>query len=374
MERSHTSKLIEETFEEIQKFNYRRFIDEIQNMSRYPQSRSFRHKKHIINSFLERIGLHLMYKSTLEELKCSSYSKMGKWSAVGTIQLALKSPERFDEVYNILSDEESKSIFDWFIKYRTAYAFLGELAGEIYPAKIIKAEFLREIRVLERNIRNGLITLQNFSFESGVLETLQAWNLEQYNLSERCELTEGDYVIDGGAFRGETALWFISKGAAKVYAFEPDPSNFSILIENIKRNKASDKIIPIQKILSNRTGVFSLYAISSGGSVALEGGNESIEGITLDSFVESEGLDKLDFVKLDVEGAELEVLKGAVKTIERFKPKMAISVYHKPDDIITIPKFISEILSDVRFYLSHKCYELSETILFVNPRGGGERL
>jgi len=368
MGKLHTSKLIEEAFERVQEFNYRRFIDEIRNISGNLPKGSLSRKRHIINQFLERFGLHLIYKSALEELQYSSYSKMGKWSAVGTLQLALKSPEKFDEIYNILSDEESKSIFDWFIKYRTAYAFLGELAEEVYPAKIIKAEFLKEISALERNTRNGLITLQNFSFKSEVLETVQAWNLEQYNLRGRCEITKSDYIIDGGAFRGETALWFISKGAAKVYAFEPDSYNFLILSENIRRNEIEDEVIPFQMILSDKNSRFPLYEIGLGRSIALEGGNKIIDGITLDSFIEKEKLNKVDFIKLDVEGAELEVLKGAMETIKRFRPKMAISVYHKPDDIITILKFISEILPDARFYLSHKFYELSETILFVNPR------
>jgi len=297
MERSHTSKLIEEAFEEIQKFNYRRFIDELQNISKYQQKENFGKVKHIISNFLERIGLHLMYKSTFEELQYSSYNKMGKWSAVGTLQLALKSPERFDEVYNILSDEESKSIFDWFIKYRTAYAFLGELAEEICPAKLIRSE----------------------SFK---LETVQAWNLEQYNLKGKCEVIKGDYVIDGGAFRGETAIWFISKGATKVYAFEPDSYNFSLLVENIKRDKLEDKIIPIQMILSDRNGIFPLYETRTSGSISLKGGNKTVKSTTLDSFIEEERLGKLDFIKLDVEGSELEVLKGAIETIKKFRPKM----------------------------------------------------
>jgi len=366
MERSHTSKLIEEAFEEIQKFNYRRFIDEIQNMSKDLSQRNFKRRKYIINDFLVKVGLHLTYKSTFEELQ---YSKRGKWISVGTLQLALKSPEKFDEIYNILSDEESKSIFDWFIKYRIAYAFLGELAGEIYPAKITKAEFLKEISALKRNTRNGLITLQNFSFKSEILETVQAWDLEQYNLRERCEVTDGDYVIDGGAFRGETSFWFISKGAAKVYAFEPDSYNFSVLVKNIKRNKLEDKmIIPVRMILSNRSGSFYLFETGTGGSISLERGSKIVEGVTLDSFTERENLDKVDFIKLDVEGAELEVLKGAVETIKKYRPKMAISVYHKPDDLIVITKFLYDLLPDARFYLSHKSYSWYETILFVNPR------
>lgn len=59
-----------------------------------------------------------MYKSVLEELQNDSYSKVGTRSSIGTLQLGLRNREGFDEVYNVLPDEDSKSVFDWFTKYR----------------------------------------------------------------------------------------------------------------------------------------------------------------------------------------------------------------------------------------------------------------
>jgi hypothetical protein len=53
---------------------------------------------------------------------------------------------------------------------------------------------------------------------------------------------------------------------------------------------------------------------------------------------------------------------------QKFRPKMAISVYHKPEDIITIPKFILKLIPSAKLYLSHKFYSLYETILFVDPK------
>jgi len=360
MRNSHTLSLIEEAFEKIQEFNYKGRMSEYDRAS---QEIHLRGLKILVNLLLGKFGLHLIHKG--EE---QNYSKGRKWSSVGTIQLALGNTEKFDEVYNILSDEDSKSTFDWFIKYRLAFAFLGMLAGEIFPPKVTKAEFLKGMNDLKINSRSGSINIGNFSFDSEALTIAESWIFEQYYLKGKCEVSKGDYIIDGGAFKGETSFWFLSKGVGKVYAFEPGSYNFLALSKNIKRNKAEDKIIPIQKVLSNRIGTLSFYATGSRGSVALTGGNETIEGITLDSFVEKEGLDRLDFIKLDVEGAELEVLEGAVEAIKKFKPKMAISVYHKPDDIITIPEFISEILPEAKFYLSHRNYELTETVLFVNTR------
>lgn len=138
---SHTLSLINEAFEKIQEFNYKRYTKELDNKSLNASNVHSRWQKHKVNQILEKFGFHLMYENKLQELINLDYAKMGKWSSVGTLQLALKSPEKFDEeVYNILSDEDSKSTFDWFIKYRVTYAFLGELGGEVFPPKISKKE------------------------------------------------------------------------------------------------------------------------------------------------------------------------------------------------------------------------------------------
>ena len=363
MNESHTKNLLEEAFSKVQEYNYLSYINLVKTYKR-----SFRddyYQKHIANRVLEKFGLHLMYKSTLDDLESQSYARMGKWSSVGMLLLALKNPDEFDEVYNLFLDEDSRVTFDWFIKYRVAYAFLGELASEIFPPKISRAEYLSKISDIKVN--NGLIDVHGYQIRTGALEAAQAFLFEQYSLEGKCKVDIGDHVINGGAFEGETSFWFISKGADKVYAFEPDQFNYSILVENIERNRVSNRILPIKKILSNKIGTFS-FCSAGVMSVVINEGKQTIQGITLDSFVEDKGLNRVDFLKLDVEGAELEILEGAVETIKKFKPKMAISVYHKPDDIVSIPKFILQLLPKAKFYLSHKFYTLAETVLFVNPR------
>ncbi len=370
MKNSHTLSLINEALEKIQEFNYKRYINEFGNISQNNSKTNSSGQRYIVNRILENFGFHLTYKSKFQEL---AYSKMGKWSSVGTVQLALKDPKKFDEVYDALADGDSKSTFDWFIKYRVAYAFLGELAEDVFPPKITRAEFFKVMNNLKFDRHNRLINIQNLCFSSEAIATAESWIFEQYNLEGKCEVSEGSYVIDGGAFKGETSFWFLSKGAGKVYAFEPDRYNFSVLSENIKRNKMANNIIPVQKVLSNRIGTFSLYAIGNPGSATLEGGNENVKGVTLDFFVEKERLDRLDFIKLDVEGAESEVLEGAAETIKRFKPKMAISIYHKSEDIISISNFIIKVLPEAKLYLSHKHYDWTDLVLFVNPRTTEEK-
>ena len=137
MKNVHIALLIDEAFEKVQEFNYKRYISELENISQNIPKTSSSGQKHKVNQILEKFGFHLMYE----------------WDFVGTLQLALKNPDKFDKVYNILSDEDSKSTFDWFIKYRVAYAFLGELAGEISPSEITKVEFFKGINNLKFNIQ-----------------------------------------------------------------------------------------------------------------------------------------------------------------------------------------------------------------------------
>ncbi|MEM1671529.1 MAG: FkbM family methyltransferase [Archaeoglobaceae archaeon] len=75
---------------------------------------------------------------------------------------------------------------------------------------------------------------------------------------------------------------------------------------------------------------------------------------TIDKFVEETNIEKVDFIKIDTEGYEREIIKGAKETIRKFKPKMAISAYHLPDDKEKIPELILSIRDDYRFKLVNK--------------------
>jgi FkbM family methyltransferase len=365
MKNSHTLLIIEEAFQKTQEFNYKRYIEEISNLGN--SSKKNRLRKHPVNQILETFGLHLMHKSLVSELEGNSYSKMGKWSSVGTLQFALKNPERFDEVYNMLEDVDSRDTFDWFMKFRAAYAFLGEIAKSIFPSSISSDEFANAMSKLMLDSK-GFVRLGIYKFLSNLSEVAGSWVFEQYNLKDKCKVSPYDCVIDGGAFKGETAFWFLSKGAGKVHAFEPDNINFQVLSKNVMLNKVEGKIIPIKTSLSDKNGMSRMKMIGSGSSSSLGNGGTEVECIILDSFMVKNSLSSIDFIKLDVEGAETEVLRGATETIKRFRPKIAISVYHKPDDTVEIPTFLCNLLPEAKFYLRHFSDNISETILFVNPR------
>ena len=87
--------------------------------------------------------------------------------------------------------------------------------------------------------------------------------------------------------------------------------------------------------------------------------------LTIDDFVAQQGLDRVDFIKMDIEGAETEALKGAEQTIVRCRPKMAICLYHRPKDFVSIPRFLDRVYPDYRFALGHFTIHAEETVLYA---------
>ena len=92
---------------------------------------------------------------------------------------------------------------------------------------------------------------------------------------------------------------------------------------------------------------------------------QQVETLSIDDFVRSEGISKVDFIKMDIEGSELRALQGAEHTMRAFRPKLAISLYHKQDDFIHIPDYLHKLGLRYEFFLDHFTIHEGETILFA---------
>jgi len=187
---------------------------------------------------------------------------------------------------------------------------------------------------------------------------------------------KGDVVIDGGGCWGDTALYMTAKGAEKVYCFEFSEENLKILDQNLAANpKLAEHITVVQKAIWNEDSI-RLQFESDGPATSLLNLTGAVkqdrqtETVTLDTFVEQMKIERVDFIKMDIEGAEMNALHGARKTIARFAPKLAITVYHKTEDLFTIPQLIKSIRPDYDLYLDHFTSGMSETVLFALPKVG----
>ena len=87
--------------------------------------------------------------------------------------------------------------------------------------------------------------------------------------------------------------------------------------------------------------------------------------ISIDDFVKDNKIEKIDFIKMDIEGCELKALHGAINTLKKHKPKLAIAAYHKYEDYYEIPKFLNELKIDYKFYLASYTLGFSDTIIYA---------
>ncbi|MGH2896627.1 MAG: FkbM family methyltransferase, partial [Solirubrobacteraceae bacterium] len=171
----------------------------------------------------------------------------------------------------------------------------------------------------------------------------------------------GDVVLDAGGCWGDTALWFahaVGPGGL-VHTFEPTPGNRQLLDHNLTLNPVlaprihvwSDPLGP-----EDGTEVFMPDVIAAGATlqptdIAGEFGTIAMRTQTIDSMVRGGAIPRIDFLKVDVEGADVGVLEGAAETIRTQRPRLAIACYHKPDDLVAIPDFVAGLGVDYRWYL-----------------------
>ncbi len=164
----------------------------------------------------------------------------------------------------------------------------------------------------------------------------------------------GDVVLDTGASVGvftRKALW---AGAAKVVAIEPGPENLECLRRNFATEIAHGRVVLFPKGVWDKDDVlqFSLNPTNSGrdGFIAhLPNGRViAVPVTTIDKMVEELHLPKVDFIKMDIEGAERRAIVGAQRVIANFRPRMALSVYHLAGDDTMIPKLVADIVRDYR--------------------------
>ncbi len=177
-------------------------------------------------------------------------------------------------------------------------------------------------------------------------EILKILSVEGSYENENVKLKKGDVVIDAGANMGLFSIFAQRKGAKKVFAFEPQREAISILEKNIQHNKIESKVDIIPLGLSDSNIIINLNYSGDGhssGSIIMhndKAGSEKIECVTLDSWVKNNKIEKIDFIKADIEGAERNMLMGATETLRKFQPRLAICIYHLPDD----PEVISTLI------------------------------
>lgn len=174
-----------------------------------------------------------------------------------------------------------------------------------------------------------------------------------------------EVFVDAGCYDLGTTIGIFKKcrNVKKVYAFEPDPQNYEKCINRRQEIGEASNITIYPCCLWNMDTELQFDAGAGVGSSVAKNGNARVKAVMLDKVIAEN--DKVTFIKMDIEGAELEALEGARNIIQRDKPKLAICIYHKPEDMLALPLYIKSLVPEYKLYLRHYGNSVTETVLYA---------
>jgi len=316
-------------------------------------------------NILKTTGIYrLLFKNSVESEKIDSF---------------IENLTIFEYLYDHLEDENSKKLL---INLNCLMAIghkkVNVKSNKEYckkTEKILKKSISHDKKYISENYTLDLFDLGKLGYNIKVYSVLQGllWLLgsKQYYHPE-CNVEDGNIVIDAGACFGDSALLFANSVGkdGKVYSFELLSENKEIINRNLSLNHhLKDRVEIITNALWDKSGENLPFIDNGGASRIIESESAdkytNIKTLRIDDFVNEKKLSKVDFIKMDIEGAELKALIGAENTLRKFKPKLAISIYHKISDFDDIPRYINELNLGYKFYLGHYTSHLEETVLYA---------
>ncbi len=218
--------------------------------------------------------------------------------------------DKLKEVRKLLNDEISVNFFDNWVRFRETF----NMKYYPYPTNSLEEQYF----------------------------------IDEFKYSER--------FVDCGGFIGDTIKSYYKYNEGKVISFEPDPKNLQKL-NKIAKNK---DVLVYPMGVFDETKILKFKSSGNGGKLCEEG----------DILVPVTSLDETiynfrpDCIKMDIEGAEIEAIKGAKNIIKDFSPNLAISIYHKAGDLWEIPLLIKEINPKYEFKIRCHNHLCLETILY----------
>lgn len=174
--------------------------------------------------------------------------------------------------------------------------------------------------------------------------------------------------VDCGAYDGDTVQQFLKQNGPvfrQLVALEPDPGNFARLrrVFNTLPPEVAEHIQIHQKAASIASGKLRFCALGTDGSAFGDGGIE-VACVRLDDILDESC--PPTFIKLDIEGAELDAIEGARSSIARHRPALAVCAYHRQSDLWRIPLLIHNIRADYRYYLRPHLLEGWDVVCYTS--------
>jgi len=350
--------------------------------------KSCKSSKFTDNYDFRRFGQKKFSIKNIKKLVSSSLISLGFYH-FGSRQQIWNNIEKLAWLYERL-DDESRNILVQVLSYR----ILGEKYVKLpvntqeYWKKLEELDLLPSCgekvktgflgRCLNKmNLESEGYPVEMFISPSGVYTQMILQHYRCQSSDSVIEVEKGDIAIDAGGCYGDTAINFSFKGGetCRVYSWEFVPENLDIFKRNMELNPEYAKRIELVENPLWSSSRKKLYVSGVGpGTIVNPTPPQNIDGstvvrtYTIDDLRSDKDLETIDFIKMDIEGAELEALKGAVNTIRQFKPKLAISVYHNIKDFWEISQWIDSLELGYKFHLRHFTIHAEETVLFAEVK------
>ncbi len=224
--------------------------------------------------------------------------------------------------------------YEWFLRY-------SQRLQNVYDA--LQDDISKETMVAYIN--------QRISVKCGYISKVRSYS-PQYFEDDIIKMSENEVFVDCGAYDGNTAVEFIKqlksqniKHYDSIVSFEPN----KVVYERLRARNLQNHICLCKGTSDKKEFVnFSTDGLEGAGSAVDNNGSLTIENDTIDDVLDG---GKATYIKMDIEGSELVSLKGAANTIRNYKPKLAICLYHKKNDLFEIPEYIHSLVPEYKFYL-----------------------
>lgn len=225
--------------------------------------------------------------------------------------------EEYTKVYELLADEKSKEVFTKVINFKISF---------------------------------------DLDFMIGFTNKHE----EQYFDKELIANIDNIVFLDGGSYVGDTIPSIINyfPNYKKIYCCEPNDLHINIA----KRDFKNQRDIEFINCGLGKEKIENLEAINKIQQATHD--YQALNVNTIDNLID----EKIDFIKLDIEGAEQDAIEGAKQTIKKYKPILAICIYHKAQDWYMVPKKVLAIESEYDIYLRHYMEGIYETVMYFIPK------
>ncbi|AUN95517.1 FkbM family methyltransferase [Pseudazoarcus pumilus] len=280
------------------------------------------------------------------------------------------------QLYERLPEADRNRFVVWFVKrwggidrvtpdeFAWYASHVERIRSHAYPTRTLDGRPYKALDLQPQGYRGELLT---YPWMLGIHDFL----FDQYRHDDY-GVEPGDTIIDAGAFVGDTALLFhqITNGDCHIHAFEVLDENLELLAHNLDANKIAECVTTCALALSDVSGShvhIKATAVQGATSIFGDADGKPVQTITLDDYVRQAGIERVDLIKMDIEGAERMALRGALETIRRDRPRLAICIYHLWDDMIEIPQIIHS--TGVPYRFGFKWVELRngwEAVLFAS--------